>query len=104
MHQPRRLRRRVGGANVHVGQFAARESAQCTVAIGIDTTVSTSPRSRTPLPHHAVLHVEHELALDEEVIGGTTDGACSTPTLCLLSRVDWTQVAASTVPSAPGPN
>jgi hypothetical protein len=72
VHQPRRLRRRVGGANVHVGQFASRESAQCIVAIGIDTTVSTSPRSRTPLPHHAVLHVEHELALDEEVIGGTT--------------------------------
>ena len=33
-------------------------------------------------------------------MGERRDGACSTPTLCLLSRADWTQGAASTVPSA----
>ena len=66
--------------------------------------VSTSPRSRTPLPHHAVLHVAHEHALDEEVIGGTTIRRVLDTDAVPPSRVDWTQVAASTVPSAPGPN
>jgi len=63
VHQPAASVVELAARTSTSGRFASRESAQCTVAIGIDTTVSTSPRSPTPLPHHAVLHVEHELAL-----------------------------------------